>query len=381
MPLRLSHSAVYTYSTCSRKYDFHYNLRLRAKVISGALLFGGAMDKALGTLLDTNDLNAAKEMFAKSWTFQEINGELTTLPWTQKVVYAQKDYDGDLIFDKDEEKFLEVKKKQNVETDKSLKQLTAFYRELKKEKGHTGLTDEQKLVYNYGHWICLLNKGLIMLEGYHKNILPRIKKVHAQQKKISIKNDGGDEIIGYIDLIAEMDDGKTYILDHKTSSSEYDQDSAGSSPQLILYYYAEKESYKAQGVGFIVLYKQLNKNKVKICELCGFNGSGGRHKTCPEIVTQREQQDGAATGTIRCNGNWKETIAPEARFDVILNDVPETAETLVMDTFDLSAEGIKKGVFAPNLNACGSGEWKCQFYSKCWKGKDNDLIVLPEGKR
>lgn len=377
-PIRISHSSIYSYSTCGRKYQYHYVLRLRAKVISGALLFGGAMDKALGTLLDTKDLAQAKEMFAKSWTFQEINSELTTLPWTQKVVYAAKDYDSDLIFDKDEQKFEEVKKKQNIETDKSLKQLTAFYRELKKEKGHANLTDEQKLIYNYGHWICLLNKGLIMLEGYHKHVLHRIKEVHAQQKKVSIKNAEGDEIIGYIDLIATMDDGKRYILDHKTSSSEYEADSASSSPQLILYYYAEKEAFKAEGVGFIVLYKQLNKNKVKICTKCGHDGSGGRHKTCANMIATNDETDLAEH---RCNGEWKETIAPEARVEVILNDVPEAAENLVMDTFDLSAEGIKKGVFAPNLNACGTGDYKCQFYNKCWKGKDDDLIVLPEGKR
>lgn len=371
MTLKLSHSSIYTYSTCSRKFDLHYNKRLRSRVISGALLFGSAMDKALGTLLETKDLETAKKQFFQTWTFQEINGILTPLNNTDKVVYAQKDYDADLIFAEDELTF-----KTLFNNEKSLKQLTAFYRELKKEKGHNGLTEEQKLIYNYGHWVCLLNKGLIMLEGYHKHILPRIKKVYSQQKKISIKNSEGDEIIGYIDLIAEMDDGKIYILDHKTSSSEYDQDSAMQSPQLILYYHAEKDAFKAQGVGFIVLYKQLNKNKVKICTKCQYDGSGGRHKTCPQMTEKISDYP-----STRCEGEWKETIAPEARFDVILNEVPESAEILVMDTFDLSAQGIKKEVFTPNLNACGTGEWICQFKKLCWKGKDDDLIVLSEKKR
>lgn len=374
MSLRISHSAVQTYSTCSKKYDLHYNHRLRSHLISGALLFGSAYDKALITLRDTKDLNAAKEEFLKLWNFQHINGELTSLSNTTKVVYSQKDYDGDLIFSHDEETF---QKKSFNKEGKSLKQLTAFYRELKKEKGHAGLTDEQKLVYNYGHWICLLNKGLILLEGYNKHILPRIKKVLSQQKKISIKNEEGDEIVGYIDLIAELDDGKTYILDDKTSGSDYEKDAAATSQQLIVYYYNEKETYKLDGVGFLVSYKQLNKNKVKICSKCGHDGSGGRHKTCPDVL---KDEKGDSYG--RCNGEWVETISPEARFDVILNEVTESAENLVLETFDLAANGIKKGVFVPNLNACEAygKDFRCQFFQKCWSGKDDSLIVLPEKK-
>lgn len=381
MALKISHSSIRTYSECGLKYKYHYLHRLRQSVISGALLFGSAYDKALGALRDTGSLDQAKEQFLKSWSFQDINGKYTQLSRSTSVVYAQKDYDSDLIFEANEKDFTNLFKQE-----KSLKQLTAFYRELKKEKGFAGLTEEQKIIYNYGHWICLLNKGLIMLEGYHKHIFPRIKKTHAQQKQISIKNSEGDEITGYIDFIATLDDGKCYILDDKTSSMEYDSDSAMQSPQLILYFHAEKENYKAHGVGFIVSYKQLLKNKKKVCTICNFDGSGGRHKTCPNEVVEPavKQTDGEVLVPKmgrRCNGEWKETIAPEARFDVILNEVPESAEALVMETFDLSAEGIKKEVFTPNLNACGNGDWTCPYKKLCWKGKDEELIVLPERKR
>jgi hypothetical protein len=380
MPLKISHSQVYQYSTCSLKYKYHYVDRLRPKVISGALLFGSAMDKALGTLLTTKDLKAAKDQFAKLWSAQQINNDLTVLPFTTKVVYSKKDYDSDLIFPADETKFLDVKKKYNIDSDKTLKQLTAFYRELKREKGHDGLTEEQKIIYNYGHWICLLNKGLIMLDGYNQHILPRIKKVYAQQKKISIKNDEGDEITGYIDLIAEMDDGKIYILDHKTSAMEYEKDAAETDQQLIVYYYNEKEDYNLGGVGFIVLYKQLDKNKKKICSACQFDGSGGRHKTCANEIFTAESN---FVEKDRCGGEWNETIAPEARFDVILNEVTERAENLVIDTFSLAAQGIKNQVFIPNLQSCGGfgADYRCTFFNKCWKGKDDDLMVLPEKKR
>ncbi len=346
-------------------------MRLRSKTTSGALLFGSALDRALNTLLTSKNYEEAKAMFEKAFRFQEINNVGTYLPYATNVVYAQKDYDGDLIFEEDEKKFQEqYKTKFNLDTDKSLKQLTAFYRELKKEKGFQGLTEDQKRVYNYGHWICLKNKGLILLEGYNKEIVPRIKNVIEVQKHISLENQEGDKITGWVDAILEMDDGKRYIIDHKTSSMEYEDDSAMRSQQLILYYHITKDEYKIDGVGFIVLYKQLDKNKKKVCEKCGFNGSGGRHKTCPNEV------DGPDGLVERCNGMWKETIDPVGRIQVILNTVSEQAENLVMSVFDEANDGIKKNVFNPNLSACGDGDWRCAFYKKCWYGSDEDLIVL-----
>lgn len=362
---RLSHSAVQTYSQCGRKYFYHYNLGLRSKVVSGALVFGSALDKALDHLLNTRNLEESKEVFKKHWNVQDINGKTTILPYATNVVYAQKDYDGDLITEAHIEKFEELKKKFNIETDQTFKQAVTFYRELKKEKGFQSFTDNQKIVYNFGHWCCMLEKGLIMLDSYNKLVLPRIKEVITSQKKIEITNTEGDSVIGYIDLIVEWEDGKRYVLDNKTSSSEYDDDSAMRSQQLILYYHAVKEEYKIDGVGFIVLSKQLLKNKKKTCSKCGHDGTGGRHKTCANEAEGK-----------RCNGEWNETIDPECKIDAILNSVSEQAEDLVLETFDSANEAIKKQVYSPNLAACAAfgKEYLCQFYNLCWNGKDDDLI-------
>lgn len=372
MKNRLSHSAVNLYNSCARKYQYHYVLGLRSNVTSGALIFGSALDKALDHLLKTRNLEESKQVFEKFWHIQELNGKLTQLSTATNVVYSQRDYDGDLIFQRNEDLF---KSKLGANSDKSLKQLTAFYRELKKEQGFANFTDEQKVVYNYGHWVCLLNKGLVMLEGYHKEILPKIKQVITSQKKIEITNTEGDSIIGYIDLIVEWEDGKRYVLDNKTSTMEYDQDSAMRSQQLILYYHATKDEYKIDGVGFIVLSKQLLKNKKKICSKCGHDGSAGRHKTCPNTI-QDENIHGKYS--YRCEGEWTETIDPQAKIDVILNQVSEQAETLILETFDLANRAIKQGIFPPNPSACAAygNDNLCQFYKKCWSGKDDDLIQV-----
>jgi len=44
-------------------------------------------------------------------------------------------------------------------------------------------------------------------------------------------------------------------------------------------------------------------------------------------------------GEQRCNGAWKETIKPEARIDIILNQIPITAQNLVIQTFQGAVDG------------------------------------------
>lgn len=363
---KISHSAVRMYSECGRKYLYHYKYRLRSKVTHGALLFGSALDNALNTLLKTKNLEESIKMFEKCFRYQDINGIGTYLPYAKNVVYGMKDFDEELITDEDEKKYVEFKAKYDVKSASDLKTDMANVVQLKKEQGHANLTDIEKMIYSFGNWHCLRNKGLCMLDAYNTEIIPQIKDVLAIQKHVGLTNSEGDKITGYIDLIVEWKDGKRYVLDNKTSSIEYEPDSAMRSQQLILYHHMTKEEYKINGgVGFIVMYKHLNKNRQKTCAKCNFDGSGGRHKTCSN------EFDG-----VRCNGMWIEKIRPSARVQVILNQVSEAAEDLVIQTFDEANEGIKKGVFNPNLNACGNANFQCPYYRKCWYGKEDDLIQV-----
>jgi hypothetical protein len=71
---------------------------------------------------------------------------------------------------------------------------------------------------------------------------------------------------------------------------------------------------------------------------------------------------------------------PECDIDVILNTVPQSAENLVMETFDRANEGINKEIFSPNLFACGDSDsqYRCQFYNKCWNNTEKDLVKIGE---
>lgn len=362
MSTRISHSAVRLFSQCGRRYQLHYLERMRPTTISGALLFGSAIDSALNDLLLNKNVAQAKKIFDATFEHQPINNVRTSLPMATNVVYAKTDFDIELIPEAFQIKI-------QPEYDRIL--------ESKQKSGFDSLPDEDKRNYAYYNWLSMHRKGHVMIETYAAEILPQIKEVLAIQKNLSLKNDVGDEVIGVIDLIVEWKDDKRYILDNKTSTRDYEADSAMRSQQLLLYHHACKEEYKIDGgIGFIVLYKQLQKNRKKICSVCGFDGSGARHKTCS---AQRARTSDYPPG--RCNGEWKETIDPKARIEVILNQAPEAAEDLVLSAFDIANEGIKKGVFAPNLQACGTGEWSCPYKKACWEGKSDDLIKLEERKK
>jgi hypothetical protein len=370
MKNKLSNSALNTYNTCGRKYRLHYLEKLRSKYISGALIMGSAMDKGLNELLTSRDLKKATEVFNNEFEYNWINNKKVYVPDSELIVYAKKDFDAELLEFEDQELFgreyLRLTKEEKcLGIEKTYKNLL----ETKESIGFENMPDEAKSLYNLANWLCLKRKGHLMLQAYHDKVLPKIKKVIAVQKEFNLEGKSGDVLNGFIDLIVEWEDGKKYVLDNKTSTMEYEPDSASKSQQLILYYYVSNKELppeeKLDGAGFIVLYKQIQKNRIKICESCGHDGTGGRHKTCDKEWT-----------TGRCNGAWKETIKPEARVDIILNEIAPQAQNLVLQTFLGANDGIKKGHFGPNLDSCNKFGQPCQFYNKCWKGEDKDLIQL-----
>jgi hypothetical protein len=330
---------------------------LRPKLTSGALLFGSAIDHALNDLLQNRDLDQAIKLFDKSFRFQSINNVGTYLPDSTLITYAKTDFDADLLTEEDIKKFNEKQYEWNVYLSKSIGEVVNILQAKKAESGFNSLSEEEKKSLAYANWLSMSRKGRVMLKSYNEKVLPKIKSVLAVQKQVEAENTEGDKLIGYIDLIVEMQDGKRYVADNKTSTKDYGANDAQRSQQLILYYHLTKEEYRLDGTAFIVMYKLINKNKVKICSVCQYDGSGSRHKTCSSEASGK-----------RCGGEWVETINPEARIEIISNTVPEAAEELVMSTFDEANFGIKNGHFAPNLGACFNGPLTCEFAGLCWSG-------------
>lgn len=371
MKTRLSYSSINRYLKCGRSYDLHYNKKYRSIYTSGALVMGSAIDKGLNTLLETKDLGKAILDFDEAFKYTYLNNVKISVPKSINVVYSKNDFDDDLLLLEDKTSYYEYKKELLIDSESSVDQDVKYLQDLKKKSGLDSFSTEEKKLYSYANWLCLRQKGHIMLKSYNKDVLPAIKNVLSVQKEISLENQEGDVISGYIDIIVEWEDGKKYLIDNKTSTRIYENDSALRSHQLITYYASVKDEYKLDGVGFIVLNKSINKNKVKICSKCNFDGSGTKFKTCNNEILEIR----------RCGEKWVETINPECSIRAYLSVISDKSVNFVMQVNSEVNEGIKSGYFPPNLNSCGSlnSDFCCPFFKHCWGIEDTDLIVL-EGK-
>ena len=302
---KLSHTSVSMYNFCSKCYEIHYLQGIRPKKTKSSLVFGSAIDKAFNILLETKDLDKSLNEFNSIWQSNKNNMNLE---------YSKSDLDKELV------EYFKSSEKNDLE------------------------------------WHSLLFKGQLFIETYYREVLPKIKEVISVQEKVSLKNNEEDEIYGALDAIIKWEDNKIYIIDNKTSSVKYEETAAKDDQQLPLYYYICKEKYKLDGVGYIVLSKKINKNKVKKCNKCtAFNNSS--HKTCNneiEIGTFSNNLNSPLNALDikykRCGGEFEVTINPTVELQFIFNKIEESDEERVLKTFDDANYGISNNLFSYEHN-------------------------------
>jgi len=360
---RLSYSQIRTYNTCGRKYELYYRKKLRSIYKSSALIYGSALDSALNELFKDRSIDPAP-YFEKAFTFAEVNkrGTLEYIPTHTSLVYAERDFDLELLTE--DCKTAIQKKAEELGIDfLEIGMYIEDYLVQKKARGLSNMEVEKIQLYNFIVWKALYQKGLVTLKSYTKKVLPLVKSTIAVQEAIEAENSHGDTIVGFADVLLEMHDGSRVLFDNKTSSLQYHGDSARFSPQLTLYFNILKEKYNLTHVGYIVMSKNLRKNKKKKCAYCGHNGTGSRAKTCDNVVNK-----------VRCNANWIEKNNFECDITILTDQVSELTQNLVIETFDLANESIKKGDFAPNLEVCNPlYGLPCEYLLYCHKGIKKDL--------
>lgn len=310
MSKKVSHSAWKKYMTCPKMYDYHYNERLRPTGTSSALVFGSAIDEALNALLlKTGD---PFEVFKQKFAFEDLKD----LEWDSR------DFDP-YIFTVDQ---------------------------LKKINGESE---------SYKAWASMRIKGRMMIEAYITQIYPLIEEVHSVQKELEGRP-------GVLDAVVTLKGHGKLILDHKTSARPYASDAVKHDTQLALY--ASAEGFTQ--AGFVVLVKQVNRNIVKICKKCTFNGSFTKHHTCPQMINGS-----------RCHGKWDESSSPEILVQLLVDTVPEHNKKIVVDSIQDTEKLIDSGHFPRNLGACGKIYGKpCPYIDLCWKGDYTGLEKKKEDK-
>ena len=239
---KLSHSAKDKIVTCGALYKYHYIDRIRPNSVSSALFFGKALDEAFSALLaekmDPPPINLMEcpfEVFAKHFATTELNGEV--IPTTDiRCEYFKSDLDPELSGDPELATYL--------------------------LNNRDNLNEEQKLEFNRLCVESLTNKATLMIHAYRNEVIHKIERVYSLQEKVSLPNEEGDEIIGYIDFTCSFVDepGVVYIVDNKTASKNYKEDSVRTSEQLATYCdfkYTDKAAY-------VVINKTLRKKDPRV---------------------------------------------------------------------------------------------------------------------
>lgn len=296
--VKLSHTAKELYLKSPRAYYYHYHLYIREAKLGSPLFFGSLIETGLDALFKGATLDQAKETFRKNFKSYQVNGEWIKLDSSPLIRYSKADLDLDVF------------------TEKELQDL------------------ENKSVQFQSH-AALQRKGEMMLEAYHRDVLPKIKKVIATQVYFSLPNEAGDEITGFADLICEWEDGRLILPDHKTSSLTYPDNAVLTEQygkQTALYFEAFKDKYPLDATGFIVMEKKMRKKE------------------------------------------------PRARTKVILDKPPEALIDQTFQEFDTVLDGIKQADFpclAPKCDAYGQS---CCYKKFCATGGKDMTGLVKVGK-
>lgn len=276
--MKLSHSKKEKYDQCPRRYFFHYEKRFRSKELNSPLFFGISADEAINRLLlekkkelDSEEKELMKktpeQIFLEYMSNVRHNSQNVSVRDFELCTYTKKDFDISMLNSTDLEEITtyfndsmgpQVPMKIDINF---IKEYMEWMYEEKKKKVKTYLDVDLKF-FNLLNWYSLKGKGLLIIKTYRIEIMPQIHEVYSIQKKVSLENGTGDEIIGLIDFVASFTDDpdKKYIVDNKSSSKAYKEKDLTESKQLHLYSYDQE----VPNIAYIVYEKDIRKRDPRV---------------------------------------------------------------------------------------------------------------------
>ena len=319
--IKISYSAVTLFKDCPRAFKLRYIDKITSVKKGSALYFGSAVDEALNhSLMSKSKTDKSKKdpvkVYIANWTTQKDNlGNNVKLTNNVDVSFSKGDFDASLIDPKDSKKL------------KLPADLSETFSDLYQRKDQ--LSTEEAIILNNMFWASLKTKGVLMIEEYHKTMLPLIDETLEVQKFISLKNKEGDLFRGVVDGIVKID-GEIVCLDNKTSSVKYGEDSVKKSEQLALYQLIlNNQGYGVSKCAYFVLHKRLlAKSRVKT--------------------------------------------------EIVIDTIPATMLISVLNELSKVNHDIKLGDFRQNLNSCRKPWGMCEFYNLCHNGSMDGLLKLED---
>lgn len=326
--IKLSNSAINTYTDCGYKYKLNYVDRIRINYLKSSFIFGGAVDAAMeAILLNKKDkLNEDPYLVFLDKMFEsELNGEKINLSNSSRCRYSKVDVQLELLDETDLSRLKERMDELGFDTaDYSVEDFWNYYDESTKKK--LALTDKDYLMFSYIAFLSLLQKGRLIIKELQKWSDKNVKEVVSTQKYVEVENEAGDILRGYLDFVVVLNNGKTTLLDLKTSSDpkrDYPDGCVQTSQQLAIYY----DQINVDQAGYLVAGKKLKKKdpKVQIREVYG--------------------------------------------------DISEDDLNVVFDKIDVVLSDIKEEKFEKNDKSCFN-YGGCEYFSLCKKGSMKGLIKL-----
>lgn len=371
MSIKLSHSSKGTYLQCPEKYRLHYVEKYRSVTLSSALVFGSAIDNALNVMLANKDnpdvLNMTLIAFSKNWEQGENTlRQVVDMPLNPNIKYSKYDQDPDLLEKSDWAELFKY--------DKNFFETKSEVTELLGNMEWTDISEEKRSIYNYYNWLCLKKKAELLLTEYYNEILPNFKSVIAVQKKIELIDEAGNNLNGIVDFIAELQDGRIAIVDNKTSSTEYEENSVSGSEQLAIYQAIlnifandpdNEWTHHIDVCAYAVMSKKLVKDITKICKSCEKINTS-THKTCDNIINDT-----------RCNGDFNKIKKFKVKTQFITGVINEEFEHSVIENATTVKSCIEMGLFPKNYSACSNQYGQpCNFINLCHSKDSKGLIKI-----
>jgi hypothetical protein len=344
-PISLSHSARGKYDTCPRMYDLHYNEKIRPVGTTSALTFGSAIDKACENYMLERNPEHAKNIFKHDWNLVQEQDYT-------KIEYHPNDFDHELLVQSDNEYIVQ-------------------------DTVYTSASDlvkagKEKERITYAHWISLYRKGLLLVDAFMNWVDENVEEILGTQIPIELEDEEGNKVPGLADFVIKVYGyDKPVLVDLKTAARFYDRNSVKESEQLGLYFFYLKQTKfpDMERAAYLVLNKQIKKNRKKTCLECG-HVTMGREQTCAQ----------GGKGKSRCNGDFSVDISPEVVIQYIHDEIPEGFIQDTINKFNVSVNKISAGAFEPCWESCDNyyGR-KCPYYEFCRSGSMEGLIKK-EGK-
>lgn len=300
------------------------------------------------------------QLFKDNWIQQTKFGKTTLIFDNDALSFSNKDFDADILDEGDIETLNRWASELNLEVQHPV----ALFKDIAaiKRNPYKHATKDQLKYFNRACWLSLYKKGVILIEAFKSQFLPKIKKVHAIQQNSKL-GDGENTIVGVIDMVLEIEGyDKPIIFDLKTSASPYQPDKIEITEQLTLYLAMEGQNYQTNLAGYVVLVKDIPKETIGICKKCGHT-KDSRHKTCDNIVEGK-----------RCGGEWDQKITPAPLVQVLVAEKTEDhVNNLLMD-YNNVIFAMKQDIIYKNMDKCTN--WfgsPCPYYNLCHRNSMEGL--------